>query len=109
MEFWSCIEPGELLIPYTLDAYDLRFATAQGFHTAEQFFVYLRDAFDVLYEEGETEPKMMSVGLHARLVGRPARFAGLKRFVEYVMSHDKVWVTTRSEIARHWRAQYPHD
>lgn len=96
-----------LIVPYTLDANDMRFATSQGFNSGEQFFAYLRDAFDVLYAEGETAPKMMSVGLHCRLAGRPGRAAALARFLDYVMSHDKVWVARRIDIARHWIATHP--
>jgi OHCU decarboxylase len=92
----------QLIVPYTLDANDMRFATAQGFNAGDQFFSYLKDSFDVLYAEGERAPKMMSVGLHCRLVGRPGRAAALARFLDYVGSHDRVWVATRLEIARHW-------
>jgi putative urate catabolism protein len=92
-----------LIIPYTLDTNDMRFATPQGFNSGDQFFTYLKDAFDTLYLEGaEGAPKMMSIGLHCRLVGRPGRAASLKRFVEYVLSHEKVWVPKRIDIARHW-------
>ena len=91
-----------LVIPYTLDANDMRFASAQGFNSGDQFYTYLKDTFDVLYEEGETAPKMMSVGLHCRLVGRPGRAAALARFLDYVKGHDKVWVARRIDIARHW-------
>ncbi len=91
-----------LVIPYTLDANDMRFASPQGFNSGDQFFAYLKDTFDVLYAEGETAPKMMSVGLHCRLVGRPGRAASLARFLDYVQSHDQVWVTRRIDIARHW-------
>ena len=97
----------QLIVPYTLDANDMRFATAQGFNTGEQFFAYLRDSFDTLYEEGLTAPKMMSVGLHCRLAGRPGRIAGLKRFLDHVQSRDKVWICRRVDIARHWRAVHP--
>lgn len=97
-----------LMVPYTLDTNDMRFATPQGFNSGDQFFSYLKDAFDVLYEEGSTQPKMLSVGLHCRLVGRPARMAALKRFIEYVQSHDKVWLATREEIAKHWQANFPY-
>ncbi|MCG8511929.1 MAG: allantoinase, partial [Rhodospirillales bacterium] len=79
----------------------------QGFNCGEQFVTYLKDAFDTLYEEGETSPKMMSIGMHCRLLGKPARFQALKRFVDYVLSHDKVWVARRIDIARHWRETYP--
>ncbi|HBF29643.1 allantoinase PuuE [Rhizobium sp.] len=96
-----------LIIPYTLETNDMRFATPQGFNSGDQFFTYLKDAFDTLYEEGqEGSPKMMSVGLHCRLVGRPGRAAALKRFLDYVLSHDKVWVPTRLDIARHWHAYH---
>jgi putative urate catabolism protein len=96
-----------LIIPYTLDNNDMRFATPQGFNSGEQFFHYLKDSFDVLYREGaEGSPKMMSVGLHCRLVGRPGRAAALKRFIDYVLAHDKVWIPTRLDIARHWHAHH---
>jgi putative urate catabolism protein len=91
-----------LVIPYTLDSNDMRFATQQGFNCGEQFFQYLKDAFDVLYEEGESAPKMLSIGLHCRLIGRPGRLAALKRFIEYVAAHDNVWCCRRVDIARHW-------
>ena len=94
-------------MPYTLDANDMRFATAQGFNTGEQFFTYLRDAFDTLYAEGAERPRMMSVGMHARLLGRPGRIAGLRRFLDHVAGHDRVWVARRVDIARHWRETYP--
>jgi len=96
-----------LIVPYTLDANDMRFATAQGFNSGDQFFAYLRDAFDVLYAEGESAPKMMSVGLHCRLVGRPGRAAALARFLDHVQAHDKVWLCRRIDIANHWRATHP--
>ncbi|CAN5299277.1 allantoinase PuuE [soil metagenome] len=96
-----------LIIPYTLDANDMRFATPQGFNTGEQFFTYLKDGFDYLYAEGEKgAPKMMSVGLHCRLVGRPNRAAALARFLDYVASKDKVWMPRRIEIAWHWYAHH---
>ncbi len=96
-----------LVVPYTLDANDMRFATAQGFNSGEQFYAYLKDSFDVLYAEGETAPKMMSVGLHCRLAGRPGRFAALQRFLDYVQQHDRVWLCRRVDIARHWHATHP--
>jgi len=96
-----------LVVPYTLDANDMRFATAQGFNSGEQFYQYLKDSFDVLYAEGETSPKMMSVGLHCRLAGRPGRCAALRRFLDYVQSRDKVWICRRVDIALHWIAQHP--
>jgi putative urate catabolism protein len=97
-----------LIVPYTLDANDMRFATPQGFNAGEQFFQYLKDSFDVLYAEGrQGQAKMMSIGLHCRLVGRPGRAAALARFLDYVRSHDRVWVARRIDIARHWRAVHP--
>ena len=100
-----------LIVPYTLDANDMRFATAQGFNSGTQFFDYLKDAFDVLYAEGDphglNRPKMMSIGLHCRLIGRPGRAASLARFLDYVQSHDKVWVARRIDIANHWHATHP--
>ena len=98
-----------LVIPYTLDNNDMRFATYQGFNSGEQFFAYLRDAFDVLYKEGEAVPKMMSVGLHCRLAGKPGRVAALARFLDYVQNHNKVWICRRVEIARHWQTHHPPD
>jgi len=92
----------QLIVPYTLDANDMRFATPQGFNSGDQFFAYLKDSFDMLYAEGETAPKMLSIGLHCRLVGRPGRAAALARFLDYVRAHDRVWVATRLDIARHW-------
>jgi len=99
----------QLIIPYTLDVNDMRFATAPGFNSGEQFFTYLKDSFDTLYAEGEAgSAKMMSVGLHCRLAGRPGRTAALKRFIEYVLSHDKVWIAKRIDIARHWARHHPY-
>lgn len=98
----------QLVIPYTLDVNDMRFATAQGFNSGEQFFQYLKDTFDTLYEEGETAPKMMSVGLHCRLVGRPGRIASLKRFLDYVSQHEDVWLCRRIDIAKHWHEHHPY-
>ncbi|WP_319517620.1 allantoinase PuuE [uncultured Martelella sp.] len=105
LPYWVKTPEGKpfLLIPYTLDNNDMRFATPQGFNSGDQFFTYLKDAFDTLYEEGrEGAPKMMSVGLHCRLVGKPGRAAALRRFLDYVQTHDKVWLPRRVEIARHW-------
>jgi putative urate catabolism protein len=96
-----------LVIPYTLDNNDMRFATAQGFNAGDQFYNYLKDAFDVLYAEGETAPKMMSVGLHCRLAGRPGRAAALARFLDYVQQHDQVWLCRRADIAHHWHQHHP--
>ena len=97
----------QLIVPYTLDANDMRFGSYQGFNSGEQFYTYLKDSFDMLYAEGETAPKMLSVGLHCRLVGRPGRAAALARFLDYVQNHDRVWVCRRLDIARHWRQQHP--
>ena len=97
----------QLVIPYTLDVNDMRFATAQGFNTGSQFLQYLKDSFDVLYAEGAESPKMMSVGLHCRISGRPGRFAALEQFLRYVRSHDDVWICRRIDIARHWHAEHP--
>ena len=94
----------QLMIPYTLDANDMRFATAQGFNSGQQFYEYLRDTFDVLYAEGG---RMMSVGLHCRLAGRPGRAAGLARFLDHVAAHSDVWIARRVDIARHWRERHP--
>ena len=96
-----------LITPYTLDANDMRFATPQGFNSGDQFFSYLKDSFDVLYAEGATAPKMMSIGLHCRLVGRPGRAAALARFLDYIASHERVWVARRLDIARHWIKHHP--
>jgi putative urate catabolism protein len=97
----------QLIVPYTLDANDMRFATAQGFNSGEQFYAYLKDAFDVLYEEGTRTPRIMSVGLHCRLVGRPGRLASLERFLKYVRG-KKVWFARRIDIANHWLKHHPH-
>ena len=96
-----------LVVPYTLDTNDMRFATAQGFNSGEQFYQYLRDSFDVLYAEGAESPKMMSVGLHCRLVGRPGRFRALQRFLDHVQQHEQVWICRRIDIARHWIDRHP--
>lgn len=98
----------QLVIPYTLDVNDMRFATVQGFNSGEQFFQYLKDTFDTLYAEGATAPKMMSVGLHCRLIGRPGRIASLRRFLDYVKRHDDVWLCRRIDIARHWHEHHPY-
>ena len=101
-------ERKQLVVPYTLDSNDMRFATPQGFNSGDQFFSYLKDSFDVLYAEGAAgSPKMLSIGLHCRLVGRPGRAASLARFLDYVQSHDKVWVAKRIDIARHWAKIHP--
>lgn len=109
LPYWADIAgTPELFIPYTLEANDMRFATSTGFAQAEDFFIYLRDTFDTLYEEGlGGQPKMMSVGLHGRLAGRPGRSVGLARFLDYAKAKERVWFTTRADIARHWRAHHP--
>jgi len=98
----------QLIIPYTLDNNDMRFATNQGFNCGDQFYTYLKDSFDALYEEGKTAPKMMSVGLHCRLIGRPGRFQSLKKFIDYVLKFDDVWICKRIDIAKHWIKNYPN-
>ncbi|TEA77006.1 allantoinase PuuE [Allopusillimonas ginsengisoli] len=113
LPFWARVQLGDgtykpqLIVPYTLDTNDMRFASPQGFNSGDQFFTYLKDAFDVLYEEGDETPKMLSVGLHCRLIGRPGRFASLRRFLDYVQGHDRVWIPTRAAIARHWIEHHP--
>jgi allantoinase len=96
----------QLIIPYTLDNNDMKFATNQGFNSGDQFYTYLKDSFDTLYEEGATKPKMMSIGLHCRLIGRPGRIQSLKRFLDYVERHKDVWICKRIDIARHWIKNY---
>ncbi|WP_394356850.1 allantoinase PuuE [Shumkonia mesophila] len=108
LPFWSrVVDKPHLVVPYTLDTNDMKFAAIQGFNSGDQYFTYMKDAFDTLYEEGAERPRMMSVGMHCRLIGKPARFQALKRFVDYVLSHDKVWVARRVDIARHWREHHP--
>ena len=97
----------QLIIPYTLDVNDMRYATSQGFNSGTQFFQYLKDSFDVLYAEGAESPRMMSVGLHCRISGRPGRFAALEAFLRYARSHDDVWFCRRVDIARHWHTEFP--
>jgi putative urate catabolism protein len=118
LPFWSEVALSDgsskphLVVPYTLEANDMRFATPQGFNTGEHFFQYLKDSFDVLYAEGDPQglnrPKMMSIGMHCRLLGRPGRFRALQRFLDYVQSHDKVWICRRIDIAQHWIATHPY-
>ena len=114
LPFWTQVDlpnggakQPQLVVPYTLDTNDMRFATPQGFNSGEQFFGYLRDAFDVLYKEGEETPKMMSIGLHCRLAGRPGRFAALQRFLDHIEQHDQVWICRRVDIAKHWYKYHP--
>ena len=96
----------QLMIPYTLDNNDMRFATNQGFNSGEQFYNYLKDSFDALYEEGKSSPKMMSVGLHCRLIGRPGRIQSLKKFLNYISKYKDIWICKRSDIAKHWIKNY---
>ena len=109
LPFWADVAGRpELFVPYTLEANDMRFAVPMGFGDGEQFFNYLRDTFDVLYQDGLAgRPRMMSLGLHGRLAGRPGRTAGLARFLDHVATHDRVWTATRADIARHWREHFP--
>ena len=113
LPFWMPVQKSDgtteqrLIVPYTLDANDMRFAAPQGFNTAEHFFTYLKDSFDVLYADGESRPKMMSVGMHCRILGKPGRLRGLQKFLDYVQSHDKVWVCRRIDIAEHWKKHFP--
>jgi len=100
-------ERAHLVIPYTLDVNDMKFGTAQGFNQGDDFFTYARDAFDVLYAEGATAPKMMSIGLHTRLIGRPGRIRALERLLDHVTAHEKVWICRRVDIARHWHDRHP--
>lgn len=109
LPFWSSLTDNQgnrrshLIIPYTLECNDMKFSSAGGFNTGEQFYQYLKDSFDVLYAEGEFAPKMMSIGMHCRLLGRPGRFKALQRFLDYAQSHEKVWICKRGDIASHWQ------
>jgi len=109
LPYWTAVDgTNHLVVPYTLDTNDMRFASPGGFGSGDEFFTHLRDAFDVLYAEGAAgSPKMLSIGLHCRLVGRPARIAALERFLDHVQAHDKVWIARRIDIARHWIAHFP--
>ncbi|MCM8567741.1 allantoinase PuuE, partial [Thauera linaloolentis] len=108
LPFWTEVQKSDgetvpqLVVPYTLDTNDMRFALPQGFSHGDEFFEYLRDAFDVMYAEGEERPAMMSIGMHCRLLGRPGRFKALQRFLDHIEKHDRVWVCRRADIARHW-------
>jgi len=114
LPFWSPVTKSDgtvvphLIVPYSLDTNDMRFVQAQGFNTGEHFLQYLKDSFDVLYSEGEDAPKMMSIGMHCRLLGKPGRFGALQKFLDYVQSHDRVWICRRVDIARHWKATHPY-
>jgi putative urate catabolism protein len=117
LPFWMPVEQSDgttmqrLIVPYTLDTNDMRFASMQGFNTGDHFYTYLKDAFDVLYEEGDPNgldrPKMLSIGMHCRLLGRPGRFRALQRFLDHVQQHEHVWITRRIDIARHWAGAHP--
>ncbi|WP_296597243.1 allantoinase PuuE [Phenylobacterium sp.] len=108
LPFWTEVNRRpHLIVPYTLEANDMRFS-GTGLNTGEQFYSYLKDAFDVLYEEGEERPKMLSIGLHCRIVGRPGKMAGLERFIRYALGHQDVWFARRVEIAKHWRERHPY-
>jgi allantoinase len=108
LPYWEQVAgKSHLVVPYTLETNDMRFVTPQGFGNGDQFCAYLKDAFDILYAEGERTPKMLSVGLHCRLIGRPARFASLVRFLDYVQGFDRVWICRRVDIARHWAERHP--
>lgn len=114
LPFWTTVETQygdrtpHLVVPYILDTNDMRFASPQGFNSGEQFFQYLKDAFDVLYQEGAETPKMLSIGLHCRLIGRPGRFRALQRFLDHIQQHEQVWICRRIDIARHWKAEHPY-
>jgi putative urate catabolism protein len=114
LPFWTEVTASDdrqvphLIVPYTLDSNDMRFALPQGFSHGDEFFNYLRDSFDVLYAEGDVRPAMLSVGMHCRLLGRPGRFRALQRFLDYLEQHERVWVCRRVDIARHWIAQHPY-
>jgi allantoinase len=113
LPFWVTVAKADgtpvphLIVPYSLETNDMKFAAPQGFNTADHFYTYLRDSFDVLYEEGEESPKMMSIGMHCRLLGRPGRIRALQRFLDHIEQHDRVWVCRRIDIARHWRDTHP--
>lgn len=108
LPYWVEVEgKSHLVIPYTLDNNDMKYCVAPGFNSGNDFYTYLKDAFDVLYAEGETAPKMMSVGLHARLAGKPGRIAALARFIDYVQSYEDVWICRRLDIAQHWIEHHP--
>lgn len=113
LPFWTPVttSTGEtrqhLVVPYTLDCNDMRFSSSQGFSEGDEFFRYLKDSFDVMYEEGATRPAMMSIGLHCRLIGKPGRFRALQRFLDYLQSFDDIWITRRADIAEHWIKEHP--
>lgn len=107
LPYWSADYPGLLLVPYSLDTNDSRFGRGQaGYQIGDEFVTYIKDSFDTLYAEGETHPKMMTIGLHARLTGRPGRIGALHRILDYMRGHDRVWIARRSDIALHWQENY---
>ena len=114
LPFWMRVQRSDgqvvphLVVPYTLDSNDMRFSLPQGFSQSEDFFTYLRDSFDTLYAEGDESPKMLSVGMHCRLLGRPGRMVALQRFLDHIAKHDRVWVCRRVDIARHWKKVHPY-
>ena len=115
LPFWTLVggadgggSTAHLVVPYALDTNDMRFVQTQGFNTGEHFFSYLRDSFDALYAEGEDRPKMMSVGMHCRVLGRPGRIVALRRFLDHVQGHERVWIARRIDIARHWKQVHPY-
>ena len=109
LPYWDIEDQDPLLIvPYTLDSNDMRFATMQGFNSGDQFFSYLKDSVDCLYEEGNDRPKMLSIGLHCRLAGRPGRLMALKRFLKYINNLDDIWIARRIDIAKHWQKEHPY-
>ena len=115
LPFWMKVQRSDgavvphLVLPYTLDTNDMRFSLPQGFSQGEDFFTYLRDSFDCLYAEGAESPKMLSVGMHCRLLGRPGRMLALQKFLDHIQRHDRVWICRRIDIARHWKSVHPYN
>ena len=115
LPFWMKVQKTDgtvvpqLIVPYTLDCNDMRFALPQGYSHADPFFQYMKDSFDALYAEGDEAPKMMSIGMHCRLLGRPGRITALQRFLDHIAAHERVWVCRRVDIARHWKQEHPFD
>ena len=114
LPFWMKVQKSDgtvapqLIVPYTLDVNDMRFALPQGYSHADPFFQYMKDSFDALYAEGDEAPKMMSIGMHCRLLGRPGRIVALRKFLDHIEKHDRVWVCKRQDIARHWKQVHPY-
>ncbi len=109
LPYWELVEgKPQLLIPYTLDVNDMKFSAFQGFNSGDQFFAYLKDSFDCLYSEGEIHPRMMSIGLHCRIAGKPGRIQALSKFIKYIQGFDDIWICRRSDIAQHWRKTHPY-